>query len=113
VTRGTRRSIRRVLCRNRGGRACRGCAQVVTGFTAGIATYIFSTQLKDFFGLGVPGILPQGTAVPAEFLEKVRRPWCDVCMLRAVDACTGQLLVAPDCDLNFVAAPATWPSPAT
>jgi SulP family sulfate permease len=38
---------------------------VITGFTAGIATFIFSTQLKDFFGLGSIG------AVPAQFLEKL------------------------------------------
>lgn len=37
---------------------------VVMGFTAGIAVFILSTQLKDFFGLNV-------TAVPPEFLEKV------------------------------------------
>ena len=46
---------------------------VVTGFTAGIATYIFSTQLKDFFGLGAPGRLPEGVPLPTEFLEKVSR----------------------------------------
>ena len=37
---------------------------VVTGFTAGIAVYIFSTQVRDFLGLGVEG-------VPADFLPKV------------------------------------------
>ncbi|HEY0549917.1 MAG TPA: SulP family inorganic anion transporter, partial [Verrucomicrobiae bacterium] len=37
---------------------------VVMGFTAGIAVYIFSTQVKDFLGLAVDG-------VPAEFLDKV------------------------------------------
>jgi sulfate permease, SulP family len=37
---------------------------VVTGFTAGIAVYIFSTQVKDFLGLDVK-------SVPAEFIEKV------------------------------------------
>ncbi len=37
---------------------------VVTGFTAGIALVIFSTQIKDLLGL------PMG-AVPGEFLEKV------------------------------------------
>jgi len=37
---------------------------VVTGFTAGIAVYIFSTQVKDFLGLEVEGI-------PPEFIEKV------------------------------------------
>lgn len=36
---------------------------IVTGFTAGIAIVIFSTQLKDFFGLSMG-------AVPSEFLEK-------------------------------------------
>ena len=38
---------------------------VVTGFTSGIAVVIFSSQIKDFFGL------PMG-AVPAGFLEKWR-----------------------------------------
>ncbi|HMJ89246.1 MAG TPA: SulP family inorganic anion transporter, partial [Candidatus Acidoferrum sp.] len=37
---------------------------VVMGFTAGIAVYIFSTQVKDFLGLDVKGI-------PVEFVEKV------------------------------------------
>src|SRR5581483_1704777 len=36
---------------------------VITGFTSGIAVVIFSTQVKDFFGL-------QMAAVPAEFWEK-------------------------------------------
>jgi len=36
---------------------------VVTGFTAGIAVIIFSTQMKDLFGLKIE-------TVPAEFLEK-------------------------------------------
>ncbi len=36
---------------------------VVTGFTAGIAVVIFSTQIRDFFGLTVP-------EVPIEFFDK-------------------------------------------
>src|SRR5258708_3565807 len=36
---------------------------VITGFTSGIAVVIFSTQIKDFFGLKM-------AAVPAEFLPK-------------------------------------------
>jgi len=36
---------------------------VITGFTAGIAVYIFSTQVKDFLGLEVEG-------VPADFMAK-------------------------------------------
>ncbi|MEK6675054.1 MAG: sulfate permease [Planctomycetota bacterium] len=38
---------------------------VTTGFTSGIAVIIFSSQLKDFFGLTME-------SVPAEFLEKLR-----------------------------------------
>lgn len=38
---------------------------VTTGFTSGIAIIIFSTQIKDFFGLNVD-------KVPAEFPEKMR-----------------------------------------
>ena len=38
---------------------------VITGFTAGIAVVIFSSQVKDLFGL-------QMTAVPADFIEKWR-----------------------------------------
>ncbi len=38
---------------------------VTMGFTSGIAVLIFSTQLKDFFGLQVE-------KVPAEFIEKMR-----------------------------------------
>ena len=36
---------------------------VITGFTAGIAVIIFSSQMKDFFGLKMG-------AVPADFMEK-------------------------------------------
>jgi SulP family sulfate permease len=36
---------------------------VITGFTAGIAVIIFSSQIRDFFGLQLP-------QVPAEFFEK-------------------------------------------
>lgn len=36
---------------------------VVTGFTSGIAAIIFSTQIKDFFGLGIK-------EVPSEFFAK-------------------------------------------
>src|SRR6266478_10028510 len=38
---------------------------VTTGFTSGIAVLIFSTQLKDFFGLQV-------NSVPSEFIEKMK-----------------------------------------
>jgi SulP family sulfate permease len=38
---------------------------VTTGFTSGIAIIIFSTQIKDFFGLHVE-------KVPADFLEKMK-----------------------------------------
>jgi SulP family sulfate permease len=38
---------------------------VTTGFTSGIAVLIFSTQIKDFFGLTVD-------KVPSEFFEKMR-----------------------------------------
>ena len=38
---------------------------VTTGFTSGIAVIIFSTQVKDFFGLKMEG-------VPADFLEKAQ-----------------------------------------
>lgn len=34
--------------------------------------YIFSTQIKDFMGMGVPGHLPPDAVVPSEFMEKVR-----------------------------------------
>ena len=39
-------------------------APVVTGFTSGIAVIIFSGELRDFFGLKMPG-------VPAEFVAKI------------------------------------------
>src|SRR3990167_3023471 len=38
---------------------------VVVGFTSGIAVVIFSSQVKDFFGLAID-------KVPAEFIEKLR-----------------------------------------
>ena len=39
---------------------------VVVGFTNGIALLIASTQIKDFFGITVPG------AVPGEFVGRAR-----------------------------------------
>jgi SulP family sulfate permease len=39
-------------------------APVVTGFTSGIAVIIFSGELRDFFGIKMPG-------VPADFIAKV------------------------------------------
>jgi SulP family sulfate permease len=41
---------------------------VVTGFTAGIAVIIFSSQLKDLFGLEM-------ATVPADFLDKLGALW--------------------------------------
>lgn len=41
---------------------------VVTGFTAGIAVIIFTSQLRDLFGLSM-------TEVPAEFVEKIGAFW--------------------------------------
>lgn len=40
---------------------------VIAGFTAGIAVYILSTQLRDFFGLR----LGAGVPVPADFIHKL------------------------------------------
>ena len=37
---------------------------IIVGFTAGIAVTIFSTQINDFFGLGLKD-------VPANFIEKI------------------------------------------
>ena len=41
---------------------------VVTGFTAGIAVIIFTSQLRDLFGLSM-------TEVPAEFVDKIGAFW--------------------------------------
>jgi len=41
---------------------------VVTGFAAGIAVIIFTSQLRDLFGLSM-------TEVPAEFIEKIAAFW--------------------------------------
>ena len=41
---------------------------VVTGFTAGIAVIIFTSQLRDLFGLSM-------AEVPAEFIEKIAALW--------------------------------------
>src|SRR5205809_7646752 len=38
---------------------------VTTGFTSGIAVLIFSTQIKDFFGLKID-------KMPSEFVEKMK-----------------------------------------
>jgi SulP family sulfate permease len=40
-------------------------APVTTGFTSGIAVIIFSGEMRDFFGLKMPG-------VPAEFIAKIQ-----------------------------------------
>lgn len=42
---------------------------MIAGFTAGIAIYIFSTQVKDFLGLRT------SDPVPAEFIGKVEFLW--------------------------------------
>ncbi len=42
---------------------------VVAGFTAGIAVYIFSTQVKDFLGMQTSEV------VPAEFVRKITFLW--------------------------------------
>lgn len=42
---------------------------VVAGFTAGVAVYIFSTQVKDFLGLNT------AAAVPPEFIGKIEFLW--------------------------------------
>lgn len=39
---------------------------IIVGFTAGIAVTIFSTQMKDLFGL----TLSEGESIPADFIEK-------------------------------------------
>ena len=39
---------------------------IVAGFTAGIAVFIFSTQMAPFTGLA-----PSAGAIPAEFVDKV------------------------------------------
>src|SRR5712675_2868327 len=40
---------------------------VTVGFTSGIAVLIFSTQIKDFFGLQ----LEKGKPMPADFVDKI------------------------------------------
>lgn len=47
-----------------------------TRFALPLGPHIY-TQIKDFLGLGVPGHLPEGAAVPPEFLEKVGGSWPD------------------------------------
>ena len=44
---------------------------IVVGFTSGIALTIFSTQMNDFFGLGL-GAMPEDfySGVPSEFIRK-------------------------------------------
>jgi SulP family sulfate permease len=45
---------------------------VTTGFTAGIATFILSTQIKDALGFGITGQLPpEASVIPSPFLEKL------------------------------------------
>lgn len=44
---------------------------ITTGFTSGIAVAIFSTQIKDFFGMRIE-------KVPAEFIEKMEVLWIHI-----------------------------------
>ena len=48
---------------------------IVVGFTSGIAVTIFTTQIKDLFGLSID-------KVPSDFLEKW---WCYLCNFNTVD----------------------------
>lgn len=76
-------------------------APVTTGFTSGIAVIIFSGEMRDFFGLKMPG-------VPAEFVAKIQAylahadsvaPWAVV-----VSALTlGILVFWPRISLRFPA----------
>jgi len=59
---------------------------VVTGFTAGIALIIFSSQIRDFFGL-------QPESVPGDFLERLTAFWAarDSLSLAALAVAAGSL----------------------
>lgn len=59
---------------------------VVTGFTAGIAVIIFTSQLRDLFGL-------QMENVPAEFIGKIQAFWAarDTLLLPALTLAVGAL----------------------
>ncbi len=61
---------------------------VVTGFTAGIAVIIFSSQIKDFFGLAM-------AQVPAEFFDKWQAFWAarDTVSLPALAITLGALAI--------------------
>lgn len=48
---------------------------IVVGFTSGIAVTIFTTQIKDLFGLSID-------KVPSDFIEKW---WCYLCNFNTVD----------------------------
>ena len=48
---------------------------IVVGFTSGIAVTIFTTQIKDLFGLSID-------KVPSDFLEKW---WCYLCNFNTID----------------------------
>lgn len=69
---------------------------VIGGFTAGIAVYIFSTQVKDFLGLPVD-------KVPADFLEKV------IFLARHLDSIHWPSLVMAAAALAFIKLwPGSW-----
>ncbi|MDZ4775796.1 MAG: SulP family inorganic anion transporter [Alphaproteobacteria bacterium] len=59
---------------------------VVTGFTAGIAVIIFTSQLRDLFGL-------QMENVPAEFIGKIEAIWAarDTLLIPAITVAVGAL----------------------
>jgi SulP family sulfate permease len=61
---------------------------VVTGFTAGIAVIIFSSQVQDLFGLSID-------TVPAEFIEKWHAFWLhrDTFNLNAIAIAGGSLAI--------------------
>ena len=48
---------------------------IVVGFTSGIAVTIFTTQIKDLFGLSID-------KVPSDFIEKW---WCYICNFGTID----------------------------
>jgi SulP family sulfate permease len=69
---------------------------VTMGFTSGIAVLIFSTQIKDFFGLQTP-------ALPAEFFEKMGM------LVDHLGTAQGPTLILAVCSLGIILGwPKTW-----
>ena len=48
---------------------------VTVGFTAGIAVVIFATQIKDLFGITLPGVAAPNAPAEVSAMMKIENSW--------------------------------------